>query len=203
MQTKILLTPLNKHRKIPLTGVYTTNCLKCSFTCHNNCAYSNDSDKKMCCAMTNGYCTACPQKCHWQSHSNTPHYFEYYDENEDRTYDDLKKRYETAKSSKNKTQSMIVANEQILMKLQAEVYSLLDEVRFSIHRLDEIALRPNPLSDIEYIDLLIESEKREHKHGWKERIHQYERIRKEAQVLKKIPKVSTKEKSKSWWKIWE
>ena len=194
---------VNKHRKIPLRGVYTTNCLKCSFTCHNNCSYSNDSDKKMCCAMTNGYCTACPQKCHWQSHSNTPHYFEYYDEYEDRTYDDLKKRYETAKSSKNKTRSMIVANEQILMQLQAEVYSLLDEVRFSVHRLDEIALRPNPLSDIEYIDLLIESEKREHKHGWKERIRQYEQIRKEAQVLKKIPKVSTKEKSKSWWKIWE
>ena len=194
---------VNKHRKVPLRGVYTTNCLKCSFTCHDNCVFDNDADKERCRTMKDGYCTACPQKCHWQSHSNTPYYFEYYDENEDRTYDDLKKRYETAKSGKNKTQSMIVANEQILMQLQAEVYSLLDEVRFSIHRLDEIALRPNPLTDIEYIDLLIESEKREHKHGWKDRIRQYERIRKEAQVLKKIPKVSTKEKSKTWWFFWK
>ena len=194
---------VNKHKKIPLKGVYTTNCLKCSFTCHNNCAYPNDFDKTKCSAMTNGYCTACPDKCHWHSHSNTPYYFEYYDAFENRTSDILKKRYETAKSGKNKTQSMIAANEKNFMQLQAEVYSLLEEIRFSIHRLDKIAWRPNTLSDIEYIDLLVESEKREHKPGWKERIHQYEQIRKEAQVLKKIPKVSPKEKGKSWWKIWE
>ena len=192
---------VNKHRKIPLQGVYTTNCLQCSFTCHDNCAFANDEDKKRCIAMRYGYCTVCPNKCRWKKHSNTPYYFEYYYEYEKRTYDDLKKRYDTAQSSKNKTQSMISSSERILVQLQAQVYALLDQMRFSIHRLDEIALRPNPLTDIEYIELLIESEKREHKPGWKERICQYERIKRDAQMLKKIPKV-TKEESKSWWKFW-
>ena len=27
-------------------GIYTTTCLKCNFTCHNDCSYSEDSDKK-------------------------------------------------------------------------------------------------------------------------------------------------------------
>ena len=194
---------VNKHRKIPLQGVYTTNCLKCSFTCHDNCVFANDEDKAGCCAMNrNGYCNACPQNCHWQNHSNTPYHFEYYDEIEQRTYEDLKRRYETAQSDKNKSQSMITSNEGILTQLQAEVYSLVDNIRTSIHRLDEIALRPNPLSDIEYIDLLIESEKREHNYGWQSRVRQYEKIRKEAQVLKKIPQVPAKQKTKKWWNSW-
>jgi len=194
---------VNKHRKVPLHGVYTTNCLQCSFTCHDNCIYANDKDKKGCRAMNkSGYCNVCPQKCHWEKHTNTPYYFEYYDEQEQRTYDDLKRKYETAKSDKNKSQSMIASSEQILTQLQAKVYSLLDLIRTSIHRLDDIALRPNPLSDIEYIDLLIESEKREHKQGWQNRVRQYEKIRKEAQVLKKIPRVPTKQKTKSWWNSW-
>ena len=194
---------VNKHRKVPLRGVYTTNCLKCSFTCHDNCIYANDEDKAGCRAMNRkGYCNVCPQKCHWQNHSNTPYYFEYYDEIEERTYDDLKKRYETAQSDKNKSQSMIASNESILTLLQAKVFSLVDLIRTSIHRLDEIALRPNPLSDIDYIDLLIESEKREHKHGWQNRVRQYEKIRKEAQVLKKIPQVPAKQKTKKWWNSW-
>ena len=38
-------------------GIYTTTCLKCNFTCHNNCSYSDDSDKKNCVAFQNDYCT--------------------------------------------------------------------------------------------------------------------------------------------------
>ena len=34
--------------KIDLSGkgIYTTTCLKCNFTCHNDCSYSENSDKK-------------------------------------------------------------------------------------------------------------------------------------------------------------
>lgn len=203
---------VNKHRKIPLKGVYTTNCLTCSFTCHDNCAFSNDADKERCSAMSNGNCRACPGKCHWRSHSNTPYYFEYYDDYEDRTYDDLKIRYETAQLDRNKCSSMISTNGAILVQLQVQLYSLLEQTRSSILRLDEIALRPNPLSDIEYIDLLIESETRTHKTGWQNRVKQYEKLRQDAEVLKKVPDVShedaevSKKKdvksSLSFWQKW-
>ena len=201
-----------KHRKIPLQGVFTTNCLTCSFTCHDNCIYANDADKKKCRAMTDGYCTSCPGHCHWQCHSNTPYYFEYYDVNEDRTYDDLKHRYEVAKSSKNQCQSMIDTNGAILMQLQQQLFSLLDQTRSSIQDLDEIALRPNPLSDIEYLDLLIESETWEHNTGWQNRVRQYEKLRQDAAVLKKVPEVQYEDPQVVekmalsnvwlWWQNW-
>jgi hypothetical protein len=38
-------------------------------------------------------------------------------------------------------------------------------IRKSLQRLGEIALRPNPLTDVEYVKLLIENEKREAKPG--------------------------------------
>ena len=37
------------------------------------------------------------------------------------------------------------------------------EAKEIMQRLDEIALKPNPLSEVEYIDLLIESERQEAK----------------------------------------
>ena len=180
---------VHKHRKVPLKGVNTTNCRKCSFTCHDNCIYSNDADKSKCCAMRNGSCIACPDRCPWDSHSNTPYFFDYYDENEDRTYEDLKIRYETAQTEKSKSQAMIDRNEAILQQSQAQLFSMIGDIRLSIQHLDEIALRPNPLSDIEYLDLLVESEKQEHKPGWKNRIRQYENLRRNAAVLTKVSTV--------------
>ncbi|XP_029930631.1 stonustoxin subunit beta-like [Myripristis murdjan] len=53
----------------------------------------------------------------------------------------------------------------------------------SIARLKEIALRPNPLSSPEYIDLLIEGEKSEAKEGYLARIQSLEAMRKRATII--------------------
>lgn len=197
---------VTKFRKHPLPNTVTTTCLQCNFTCHENCAYSNDGDKYRCCAMdVAGNCTVCPKNCHWDEHANLPFHIEYYTERESRTSDDLKKRYETAKTGKEKVKSMIVKNEGILHNLQAYVFSVIDNARRSIKRLNEIALKPNPLSEIEYLDLLIESEQIEAKTGWKTRVNQYKKMRKNAEVLKKVQgqQISTKDpRNTSWWKFW-
>uniref|UniRef100_A0A0E9XXY7 Uncharacterized protein n=1 Tax=Anguilla anguilla TaxID=7936 RepID=A0A0E9XXY7_ANGAN len=58
-------------KKVTLkTGVHVTNCLKCNYTCHDDCAYANDDDKIRCSAMKNFYCTVCPGKCIWSVHHN-------------------------------------------------------------------------------------------------------------------------------------
>ncbi|KAF5591195.1 neoverrucotoxin subunit beta [Fusarium pseudoanthophilum] len=51
-------------------GQYTTFCRDCKITCHEDCAYKNDDQKKDCSAMTNGYCTYCENKCKWDRHTN-------------------------------------------------------------------------------------------------------------------------------------
>ncbi|KAG9496544.1 hypothetical protein J7337_011320 [Fusarium musae] len=51
-------------------GQYTTFCKDCTITCHEDCAYKNDDQKKDCAAMVNGYCTFCQNKCKWDRHTN-------------------------------------------------------------------------------------------------------------------------------------
>jgi len=53
-------------------GIHTTTCLNCNRTCHDNCVFANNEDKKECVAMTNGFCTKCKFKCSWDKHANLP-----------------------------------------------------------------------------------------------------------------------------------
>ena len=64
----------------------------------------------------------------------------------------------------------------------------------SLRRLDEIALKPNPLTQIEYLELLIESEKNEAKEGWKQRVQYYEEAKRKAEMLAKVKDVNAAEK---------
>ena len=55
------------------SGSYVTNCLKCNCTCHQNCPYPNDENKKRCSVMDRaGYCKVymCPGHCHWTTYDN-------------------------------------------------------------------------------------------------------------------------------------
>ena len=61
---------------------------------------------------------------------------------------------------------------------------MVSDVRGYINKLNAIALRPNPLSDLDYIDLLIESEKIERKYGWEQRLKLYYKMRKEAELMR-------------------
>jgi hypothetical protein len=36
-------------------GIHTTTCLTCNFTCHTNCSYPNNEDKKNCYAIKKEY----------------------------------------------------------------------------------------------------------------------------------------------------
>ena len=54
-------------------GTYTTTCIKCNRTCHDNCSYGPGESKAGCCAIgSNGYCRNCPGKCHHTMHQNLP-----------------------------------------------------------------------------------------------------------------------------------
>ena len=181
---------VNKHEKVPLNRVHTTNCPNCCFTCHKSCVYSNNADKESCCAMDKeGYCTVCPDHCHWKTHENTPFYYQYFDEviKVKRTHQNLKERYFNAKSKKSKLENMISTSEKILAHLQRQLLEVVGRASRSRKRLEDIALKPNPLSEIDYLTLLIERENDEHKPGWEHRIVAYENLRREAEILKNIP----------------
>lgn len=182
---------ITKQNKIDLqSGEFVTNCLVCNFTCHHPCYITVDTDKYKCYAMNpqgqiNATCGACPGMCSWEKHFNNSYRFELYQETEKRTADDLRIRYNQALEDKQQVEVMIA-------KMHNEVHGIFTNVQYNIQkinrclqRLDEIALKPNPLSDVEYIDLLIESEKQEGKPGYKHRIKHLQDVRRQAVVVSK------------------
>ena len=166
-------------------GQNTTNCVMCSMTCHRRCTRTNDADKIKCCVMTNGQCRICPEKCSWNTHRNQPYVFVYKYIKKVNTTQGLKTRYEEATGVKLASEQVAKECANEFEAAQMELLSLAEAARKSIQRL-EIALRPNPLSTVEYIDILIQSEKQEGKLFWQERVHQLHEVRKKALYVQEV-----------------
>ncbi len=47
-----------------------THCKQCFITCHDQCAFANNSDKFNCAVMKEGFCEICRH--FWTEHSNEP-----------------------------------------------------------------------------------------------------------------------------------
>ena len=178
-EEKVVMTPIDP-------GTYTTNCITCKRTCHMPCALKDDSAKAGCAAMSGGKCTVCPAHCVWNMHKNLPYLFEIERETIQKTSTELKARYEDARGKKLSAAQLIQKVLDDFGKIQVKVIGLTESVRMSILRLQEIALKPNPLSTTEYIDILIESEKQEAKPGWTERVEQLTEVRKQAEYMKTL-----------------
>ena len=185
---------VTKQRKINLPSrTYTTNCLTCNYTCHDDCKYNDDDFKYRCSAMCSGRgtlnatCGTCPQKCSWEVHKNTPYRFELYQDHETRTSDELKTRYESAMSSKEQLECVLEDIKKALDTMNMAVFRKIEQVRRSVNRLQEIALMPN-YAVVEYIDLLIETEKHEAKPHWMDRVQALESIRHQAVIVAELMK---------------
>ncbi|CAC5405874.1 unnamed protein product [Mytilus coruscus] len=175
----------SKMEKVDISGkgIHTTTCLTCNFTCHDSCAFANDSEKTNCCAMDyGGNCTVCPKNCNWKLHSNLPFVFKWYKQKVVKTYSAMKDRYQQAHQKK-------VSQKEILEELQGGIKVLeigiqikIEEITEYGNRLKEINLRPDPLSTVQYIELMIESEMREKKSGFNQRVETLEQCKKRAEI---------------------
>ncbi|KAK2917146.1 hypothetical protein Q8A67_001520 [Cirrhinus molitorella] len=182
------------------TGNYLTNCQTCHFTCHDKCIYANDSDKYKCSAMKDGKCRVCPGKCVWNVHFNQKYKWDYVKEKRKETYQELKKRYEDAHGQVMSKEKIFEELEKEFHVVQGIVAKLIKGSQMSLERLQDIALKPNPLSTPDYIDLMIESEKQEAKPGFHDRIQSLMEVRKKAEI---ISKVSTGEVLSDDWKAYK
>lgn len=63
---------------------------------------------------------------------------------------------------------------------------MIKQVQRCLHRLDEIALKPNPLTEVDFLELLIESEKQQAEPGWKHRVKYLESAKEQAVMLKNL-----------------
>jgi len=125
-----------KTRQVDLkgSGTYITNCLQCNFTCHYPCGIPDDAAKYNCAAIDyggvdNAKCTVCPGHCHWTKHVNRPYQFADYEEEEERTIDDLKKQYEEAVEGMTTAESMIKNMEGHLQFMYDKVLEMIGTIQ--------------------------------------------------------------------------
>ena len=180
-----------KQRKIDIfPGQSTTNCQNCSFTCHEICTIANDDNKKLCDVMDrNGYCTVCPENCKWSEHVSNPYIFESYKEEKKITFRELKAQfmYNTAKKDESQTKLIIIDNiKRDVKSLKGIILGQVSKVRHSLNRLNEIALKPNPLTEVDFIDQLIKSEKQKDLRRRSDQVAAYKILHKQAVLLRKI-----------------
>ena len=168
-------------------GQHVTNCLNCHVTCHINCFIPNDADKRNCRAMdVTGHCTQCSEKCFWNQHANTPYIFQYVTEKVTKTYAEKLEKYRQARGEKMTREKVVQRMEEELHDLEEDIQKMMMDVKECNEILQRIALRPNPLSMVEHLDLMIEAEKMEKKSGFQERIKTLHGFRKRAEIGKDV-----------------
>ena len=170
------------HEPIP-SGKYITNCLECNTTCHYPCHIPNNENKKSCSSMSLENCVKCFRKCHWSKHVNNNFKIVTIRKFVTKDSEELKQRYHQAQGDIISAESIVkeILNEVNARKLK--VMAMTNEVRILLEKLAEIALKPNPLSTLDYINILIDSERNNAKPGFKERIVQLEDIKKDVEFI--------------------
>lgn len=164
-----------------------TNCMTCKRTCCRDCMVFISPALYMCHAMNwSGSCKICPKHCKFTEHKSCSFMFDIKRKKSQRTVDEIRDRYERAKEKKLSAQNLIGRIKAEFDSVQKNVLAMAESVRKSLQRLQEIALRPDPLTAVEYIDMLRENEKRQAKPGWLERIGQLDQLRQRAEQIKDI-----------------
>ncbi len=102
------------------------------------------------------------------------------------TGDVLWKKYTVANENSEKSKQLLENSNKMLDGVKNKILELIVEAKKCVTRLGEIALRPNPLSTVEYIELLIESEKGKKEEGWQSRIGYLADAKNQALLLCKV-----------------
>ena len=173
--------------KLPI-GQYTTNCLVCNYTCHYPCSIPRNEDKRGCAAMLDGSCKECPNNCHWSKHVNDAYRFETQYETVEKEYDEIRERFNVAVEGQSEAEAVIKQVEQDFHETNRVVLRFVAEMQRGIKKLSEIALKKDPLQQVDYLDLLIESEKSQAKPGWKDRVRALQKTRDTAVQINRLGK---------------
>lgn len=176
-------------------GQHVLNCLHCNVTCHEEChekcRISDDNDTKRCLAMDiKGNCRICPEKCVWTNHRITPYVFKYVTEKVTKTYSEMEKKYKEAKGQSVALKKYIEDMTYCVDDLFEEINSMMNEMNRCKTRLKEIALRPDPLSSVEHIDFMIQSEHEEKQPGHLNRVKMLKELRRMALLDKDVEKLN-------------
>jgi len=117
---------------------------------------------------------------------NQNYHWKFQDVTETRTYEEILKKYEKAVHHKLTTEGVLQALESELEQIKYDLKSDIKTITACLQRLDQIALRPDAFTTTDYIELMIQSEMKEKKSGFQERIKSLNSLLDKARVVRKI-----------------
>ena len=176
-------------KKIDLIpGIHTTLCLKCNRTCHDNCTIADDSLKIKCSMMdTKGNCINC--NCNWTVHKNVPYIIKVEMIEKVTTLEDLKKQHYNSESMISIENQIIEGLKNEYKKTFQENVEVIEKLCKSINELKNISLSNNNYKCyIDYLDMIIQSERYDKKEGFIERINSLSNLKEFYLVLENVNK---------------
>ena len=153
-------------------GENAMNCNNCQVTCHmGKCRHMMGFCGAFSWSWRSASCRHCPYYCSFSMHEKQPFKYVMESVKVTRTSSQLKRRYEEAEGKKLSAKQLIERCSDEFEVVQTATLQLMERARKCLKRLDEIALKPNPLSTTDYIDLMIQEEEFIAGPGWKVRQH--------------------------------
>ena len=101
---------------------------------------------------------------------------------------EIRERFNTAVKCHSKVEALIKQVEEDFNNTNRIVLNLVAEIQRGLKKLSEIALKKDPLQQVDYLDLLIESEKSQAKPGWKDRVSALQKTRDKAVEINRLEK---------------
>ncbi|OCT75303.1 hypothetical protein XELAEV_18030481mg [Xenopus laevis] len=151
------------------------NCTECEDTCHYPCKIAIDCMVGLCEVFNLGVCRLCEHSV--SSHIIEKEKWEHEVRKVKKTFTDLKQKYEEARKERLTAEMVLQNLLGEIKEVEEEEMKLIERSAQCVRRLESIALRSNPLSTADYIDLLISSEKCDGKPGFHERIESLEKAK--------------------------
>ena len=179
----------------PLTKGYTAiNCKTCNITCLKTKYPWTNASLKDCWLFRDKTgeqedamgCTKCPGECQWADHRCENLRYVIKTKRVTKTLEDLRRNYEEARGMKMTAEQIILECAARIEEVREETVKFVRKAKQCIEKLDEIALKPDPLSTEDYIDLMIESEKAKAGEDLAKRIETLMQLKKLAKMRRSI-----------------
>ena len=103
-----------------------------------------------------------------------------------KNHEELKSKYDSAMTDKGQAEAVMTKMKDELKEMDRAVLQKIKQAKLYLQRLKEIALSPGRLTVVEYIDNLIESEQREARPGYRQRVKVLHEVRKQAAIVSDI-----------------
>ncbi|KAK7177199.1 hypothetical protein R3I93_001243 [Phoxinus phoxinus] len=170
VKVKVLIESASwKHRKA-------TICTVCEENCHEyDCWWVSNPSK--CEVMKKGYCTVCTGKCHHSRHVKENKKYVIRNASMIMDFDDFKKEYEN--TSCNRFSAVMDYLEKDLQELEHQKSTLLSDAYKNIKHLSQIALKPDSVFTLQYLDFFIPRVREAGKEDW---VRELEEMRRTAVV---------------------